>query len=178
MKLCITYCSRKKRDGILPPDELYDSPRIDRFTAYCKKRNLKWAILSAKHGLFFPGEKKGVYDVILESDKRCWLGIRVEINGGRLLKEESDLKLKELVETVKIQANNHSVGQVVFYAPNPKRAKAYLALVHFVFDNCGRPHSWQELLECIRDCGTTHVTTQLNFDPQHIAILHKVDSTM
>ena len=165
MKFCITRCSKKKHEGILPPDKLYDSSRIGRFVEYCKRNNFNWGILSAKYGLFFPAERNGNYNVTLESDKGCCLGIKVEIDGKRLLKKQSALKLKGSVENVKSQASNHSVGQVVFYTPNPKGAEAYLALLHFVFDNCEKTHSWSELLKCISKHGTIYVTTQLDFDP-------------
>jgi len=29
VELCVTYCGGEKDDGILPPDELYKSRRID-----------------------------------------------------------------------------------------------------------------------------------------------------
>ena len=164
MELCITRCSGPKRDGILPPDKLYNSPRrIDRFTEYCKRKNLNWAILSAKYGLFFPDEKRGKYDVTLKSDEKCWLGIRLLVNKKKLPKEESDISLKELTETVKAQVNEHFVEQVTFYAPNPKRAKCYLSVLHFVLDNCDKPHSWSEVLECIESHGRMNVVTQLDF---------------
>jgi len=161
----VTYCSWKKRDDILPADKLYDSKRIDNFIRYCKENSFDWAILSAKYGLFFPEEKRGPYNVTLKSDKRCWLGIRVEVNREKLPKEESDLRLKELAETVKIQANKRFVEQVIFYTWSIKQAKCYLTLLHFILDDCSRPHCWSELLECTKRHGRVRVATQLEFDP-------------
>lgn len=71
----------------------------------------------------------------------CWLRIQVEIDGKRFSEKESALKFKKLVEHIASQTNNRSVGQVVFYAPNPKRAITYLVLLHFVFDNCEKIYS-------------------------------------
>jgi hypothetical protein len=165
VKLCVTYCSRKKRDDILPPCKLYDSRRIDNFIKYCKENSLDWAILSAKYGLLFPEEKRGPYNVTLKSDKRCWLGIRVMVKGEELPKEESDLRLKELAETVKTQANKRLVERVTFYTWSLKQAKCYLTLLHFVFDDCSSPHCWSELLECTGRHGRVCVATQLRFSP-------------
>jgi len=169
MKLCVTYCSKNKRDGILPPDELYDSPRIDRFTAYCKKRKLNWAILSAKYGLFFPEEKREKYNVTFKRNPRYWLGIQVVVNGEELPQNRSDIILKELAKTVAAQLNKRAVQEVIYYYEEnrgPMRPpKGYLALLHFVLDNCDKTHSWPELLGCASKYGTVRVTTRLDFAP-------------
>ena len=164
MKLCVTYCSREKHEGILSPDKLYNSPRIGQFTGYCKRKNLNWAILSAKYGLFFPDEKRGKYDVTLKSDEKCWLGIRLLVDKKKLPKEESDISLKELTETVKAQVNKRLVEQVTFYTWSIKQPKCYLTMLHYVLDSCDKPHSWSELLECIKSHGKIKVVTQLDFN--------------
>ena len=161
----MTYCSRKKRDGILPPDKLYDSRRIDNFVRYCKANGLDWAILSAKYGLLFPAEKRGPYNVTLKSDGNCWLGIRVWVNGNRLPNAKSNLCLENLAQSVKRQADKHFVEQITFYTWSLKQPKCYLTLLHFVIDNCRNPHPWLELLECIKRHGKIDVATQLDFDP-------------
>lgn len=169
MKLCVTHCSKKKRDGILAPDKLYNSSRIDEFTAYCKKKNLNWAILSAKYGLFFPEERRERYDVTLKSKPAYWLGVQVMVETEGLPKNWSDIRLKDLAKTVITQINKHSVQEVTYYYEEnrgPLRPpKGYLALLHFVIDNCGKTHSWPELLECTNKCGMVHVATRLDFDP-------------
>lgn len=169
MKLCVTYCSKNKRDGILPPDELYHSPRIDRFTAYCKKRKLDWAILSAQYGLFFPEQKRERYDITFRSNPTYWLGTQLIAEKKGLPKNQSDAILKELAKTVATQINKHSVEQVIYYYEDNRGPmqppKGYLALLHFVLDNCDRTHSWPELLECTSKYGTVHVATLLEFDP-------------
>lgn len=163
MKLCVTYCSRKKRDGILQPDKLYDSTRIHRFTEYCKRNNLNWAILSTKYGLFFPEEKREPYDVTLKTDKKCWLGIRVAVNGVRLPTEASHVTLRRLIDSLKAQIAERSVREVVLYTWSLKQPRCYLALLHLVFDNCDRTHSWPELLECVGNHGRIHIARQLAF---------------
>jgi hypothetical protein len=164
VKLPVTYCSSKKRDGVLPPDKLYNSRRIENFVRYCKESNLAWAILSAKYGLFFPEEKRWPYNVTLKSDGRCWLGIRVNVNGKELPNSESNLWLEDLAQTVKTQADKYFVEQITFYTWSLKQPKCYLTLLHFVIDNCRNPHPWSELLECIKRYGRIDVATQLDFD--------------
>jgi hypothetical protein len=170
MKLCVTHCAGKKHDGILPPDKLYISRRIERFIAYCKQNNLNWAILSAKYGLFFPEEERGPYDVTLTSKSRSryWLGIQIKEDCKGLPRDESDRRLKELAETVAAQINQRSITEIVYYYEeqgfrNPP--KGYLAMLHYICDKCEGVHSWAELLECAQRHGRVQVSTQLNFDP-------------
>lgn len=167
MKLSLTHCSKNKRDGILPPDKLYNSPRIDRFTSYCKKNSLNWAILSAKYGLFFPEERRERYDVTFKSKSGYWLGVQIIVKEAGLPKSQSDAALKELAETVRVQINKHSVQEITYYYEEnrgPMRPpKGYLALLHFVIDNCQETHSWPELLGCISKFGKVHVATRLDF---------------
>ena len=168
MKLCVTHCTKDKRDGVLPPCLLYDSLRIDCFTAYCKERGLKWAILSAKYGLFFPEEKGEKYDVTFKKpEEGYWLGIQVVENGKGLCRNQSDMRLAGLAETVADQISQRSVDKIVYYYgddPQKPRPEGYLALLHYVIDKCDTTHSWDELLECTANHGTVHVTKQLDFE--------------
>jgi len=162
MRLFLTYCSRKKRNAILPPDKLYVSPRIDKFTQYCKNKALNWAIISAKYGFFFPEESKEPYNVTFRNDRECWLGIQIVENSVKISKEDSCSKLKGLVSKIKAQAIEHSVDKLAFYTWSLMQPKCYLSLMHFLFDSCERYHSWQELLKCIERNWHIKVITKLN----------------
>ncbi|PIX31914.1 hypothetical protein COZ60_01955 [Candidatus Bathyarchaeota archaeon CG_4_8_14_3_um_filter_42_8] len=168
MKLCVTYCSGQKSDGTLPPDKLYKSRRIDQFAEYCKANSLKWAIISAKYGLFFPEERRERYDATLKSAKGYRLGIKVIVNGEdgeEFPKDKSDAWIDKLIETIRTQVTRHSVDEIVFYTWSLKQPKCYLVLLHFIVDTCDVAHSWSQLLECVERHGRIHVTTQLNFAP-------------
>jgi len=163
MRLHVTYCSGKKRNAILSPDKLYVSARISKFTDYCKNKNLNWAIISAKHGFFFPEEKEEPYDVTLKTDNECLLGVRIKEEKTNIPKEDSDFRLRELIAKLKEQANERCVNELIFYTWSLKQPKCYLTLLHFVFDSCDRYHSWRGLLECIERNARIQVFTQLNF---------------
>jgi len=134
MKLSLTHCSKNKRDGILPPDKLYNSPRIDRFTSYCKKNSLNWAILSAKYGLFFPEERRERYDVTFKSKSGYWLGVQIIVKEAGLPKSQSDAALKELAETVRVQINKHSVQEITYYYEENRGACGHpkVILLYFI----------------------------------------------
>lgn len=168
MKLCVTSCAKNKRDGTLPPDGLYISLRIHRFTSYCKEKHLNWAILSAKYGLFFPEESRQKYDVTFKNNAAHWLGIQVVADGEGLPRSKSDTILTELAKAVAAQIAKHSVSKIVYYYENRgpiQPPKGYLALLHFVVDNCNRVHSWPELLDCTNKHGTVSATARLDFAP-------------
>ena len=68
-KLWVMHCSWNKSS--LPegtPRQLYRSARISEFVDNSERRMLPWAILSAKHGLFFPEETRPNYDTTFSSD--------------------------------------------------------------------------------------------------------------
>ena len=81
MKLYVTHCGAKKNPGILAPQEMYKSPRIQRFVKWYESHSYHWAILSAKYGLFFSDERKPDYNVTLNRRQQnlgYFLNIRVE----------------------------------------------------------------------------------------------------
>ena len=168
MKLCVTHCAKNKRDGSLPPDGLYVSRRIHQFVSYCKEKRLNWAILSAKYGLFFPEENKQKYNVTFKSNRAHWLGTQVVADGEELPRSNSDTILRELAKIVVAQIATHSVSKIIYYYESRgpiQPPKGYLALLHFVVDNCNRVHHWAELLECTSKHGTISATARLDFDP-------------
>ena len=162
MKLFVTYCSGKKRQGRYSPDLLYISGRISRFIEHCKILGINWAIFSALHALFFPEEEKRDYNATFKADKTYWLGISVIKNSKKL----SPLKSKEhillLTKKLRTQAKKHNVDQIVFYGPSPMMMKCYLGVLHYAFDRCSKIHGWRELIE--------HVTKQ----SETIKVIHKL----
>jgi hypothetical protein len=147
MKLSLTYCSGKKRIGIDPPDQLYDSNRISSFINKCEDKSCEWAIFSAQYALFFPKETKPNYDVTFKADPNYWLGIAVLSNGKKLSIPQSKEHVEKLVSTIKYQADKMSVDQIIFYGPSPKMMKSYLAILHYTFDECLIVHDWQGLIK-------------------------------
>jgi hypothetical protein len=67
-RIYLTYCARDKNDVYkgtgekVFPDQLYISDRVQNFIAHCKDRGVCWAILSDKHGVWFPDVKHKWYD--------------------------------------------------------------------------------------------------------------------
>lgn len=165
MILHVTYCSKKKAEGILPPDMLYKSERIRRFINKCKDRQVSWAILSAKYGFFFPEEKKKNYDTTFRSDKRYFLGIRVVEEGDKLPIEESKKYIEELRLLLLKQVEERQIQHIIFYAPNPRRAKCYLALLHWTFDGCCEIHRDKELISHIEESRRIKVIKSLDEIP-------------
>lgn len=68
MKIYVTFCSKKKDESLkgtgaaVPPCLLYKGKRICGFMERCKKKKLRWAIFSDKHGIWFPGENHEYYE--------------------------------------------------------------------------------------------------------------------
>jgi hypothetical protein len=68
MRIYLTYCSAKKDDSLkctgkkVTPDILYTSDRIRCFMNKCKEKQVKWAIFSDKHDVWFSNEKHEWYD--------------------------------------------------------------------------------------------------------------------
>ena len=147
MKLYVTYCSRNKREGAYTPDKLYISDRIVCFVERCKSKSANWAIFSALYGFFFPEEKKGKYDVTFKSDKKYWLGIAIIKDKKKLSYAKSKRHILQLTEKMKQQIDNRKIEQIIFYAPFPKRAKCYLGILHYAFDECQKTHGWRELIK-------------------------------
>lgn len=62
-------CSKTKRSTkgkLLPCDQLYCSPLFKKRMAYAEKRDLEWAVLSAKYGLWWPGSRLKTYELTME----------------------------------------------------------------------------------------------------------------
>ena len=151
MKLYVTYCSAEKRQGIHRPDQLYLSNRINYFIKKCKTANLDWAIFSALHGFFFPDQEKNAYNVTLRTNKKYWLGITVVEDEEKLPQDQSKEQIAHLAATLQQQAKNRDIDYLIFYAPSPKMMKCYLAVLHYAFDRCTKPHGWQDLLQHVKN---------------------------
>jgi hypothetical protein len=162
MILYATYCSREKNTGVFPPDRLYKSPRIERLINRCKTAGVNWAILSALYGLFFPDQEEKDYDLTFKSDRKYWLGIAVLIDDKKLPREESREHVKNLCGTLLKQASRRDINKLIFYAPNPRRAKCYLAVLHRTFDNCSEIHIDKELVSHLMKSEKIKVVKSLN----------------
>jgi len=138
MKLYITHCGVAKNSGILAPQEMYKSPRIQRFVKWCESNSRPWAILSAKYGLFFPDEKKPDYNITLNRKQQnlgYFLNIRVEKDGKPLGREESKNHVATLARSIHDQVKSREIGQVTFYIDG-RRPDAYVAMLHCAADEC------------------------------------------
>lgn len=68
MRIYITHCSAKKDNSLkntgrkVTPDELYIAIPTKRFMINCKRKAIKWAILSDLYGIWFPGERHEWYE--------------------------------------------------------------------------------------------------------------------
>lgn len=68
LRIYLTHCSAKKDDKLkgtglqVTPDRLYTSSRTQKFIDRCKAAGVNWAILSDKHGIWFPDAKHEWYD--------------------------------------------------------------------------------------------------------------------
>jgi len=146
--LFVTHCSAGKNQVCGGPLALYTSDRIQRFGNWCNDAGVPWAIVSAKHGLFFPHESRGPYDMELSfSYGQCLVFER-----GHYL-PESEAHVKRLVETIGARLKELGVRQVVFYAGG-RRPWAYLLVVHSAVDNCVRRHdSREDVQRCWEEAG-------------------------
>lgn len=63
--LCLVSCSSKKKNGIYPARELYDSAMFDGARNFAENRADSWKILSAKHHLIAPDDVIETYDLAL-----------------------------------------------------------------------------------------------------------------
>jgi len=154
-KLYITYCSAKKRSGLHPPDKLYISDRITRFIERCRAEDVDWAIFSALHAFVFPDKEKIDYNTTFRSVKNYWLGIAVVQDEHKLSCLQSKQHILQLIDSLKRQASEHEIDQIVLYGPSPKMMKCYLAVLHYAFDECSESHGWRDLIEHIRDQSKT-----------------------
>jgi hypothetical protein len=121
-----------------------------------------WAILSALYGFFFPEQEKKDYDVTFKSDKKYWLGICVIKDGRKLSFDESKKHIENMRCMLLEQASERQVNRIVFYAPNPKRAKCYIAILHFVFDGCYEAHKYEKLISHVEESEQIKVIKNLD----------------
>ena len=150
MKLYLTRCSHRKRKGKYSPDKLYISSTIDRFIDYCRRNLLSWAILSAKHGLFFPDEKHEDYNVTWKSDAQGRCIVINECKGLNI--SQSAEYNKRLAQKITRQAKIRGVSSIVFYTPNPMRTKCYLSMLHRSIQGCRSPHKrFNEIIEHVKE---------------------------
>lgn len=150
MKLYLTRCSHRKRQGKYSPDKLYISSTIARFIDYCRRNLLSWAILSAKHGLFFPDEQHEDYNVTWKSDAegRC-----IVINESKRLNISQSAEYnRRLAQKITRQARNRGVSSIIFYTPNPVRTKCYLSMLHRAIQGCRLPHKkFSDIIEHVKE---------------------------
>jgi hypothetical protein len=138
MKLYVTHCGEKKNPGILAPQEMYKSPRIQRFVKWCESHSYPWAILSAKYGLFFPDERKPDYNVTInrrQQNSDYFLNIRVKKDGKLLGREESKSHIVTLARDIRDQLRAKEIGQVIFCIEG-RCPDAYIAVLHYGADEC------------------------------------------
>jgi hypothetical protein len=138
--LYVTYCSASKRlveEG--SPEELYDSPRITNFIAWCEAKHFNWAILSAKYGLFFPSEVHKNYNVTFKTVAyKC----RIVENDEPLPDAESKERLSQLLHQIRRRLLQDKTERIFFfYDPPLQRRKCYLSILHAAADSCGIEHS-------------------------------------
>ncbi len=68
MRIYLTHCTGIKDNLIketgekIVPDKFYQSAPIQRFFSRCKTQKVAWAVLSDKHGVWFPDIKHSWYD--------------------------------------------------------------------------------------------------------------------
>jgi len=68
VRIYLAHCSKEKSTtaktsgALLPPDELYTEPGIQKFMRSCKERGVSWAILSDNYGVFLPSERHAYYE--------------------------------------------------------------------------------------------------------------------
>lgn len=138
MKLYVTHCGEGKNPGVLAPQEMYTSPRIQRFVQRCESHALPWAILSAKYGLFFPNERKPTYDVTLNRRQQnvgYFLNIRVVKEKKYLGREESKNHIVTLAQNIQSQLRARGINQIISWFEG-RRPDAYVALLHYAADGC------------------------------------------
>ena len=137
--LYVTYCSASKRVEEGSPEELYDSPRITNFIAWCKAKHFNWAILSAKYGLFFPSEVHKNYNVTFKTIAyKC----RIIENDESLPDAESKERLSQLIHQIRRHLLQNKTERIFFFYEQPlQRRKCYLSIIHAAADSCVIEHS-------------------------------------
>lgn len=68
MEVYLTHCSAEKSEGarttgiLLPPEEMYTEPAIQKFFTYCLSKGLTFGVLSDLYGIWLSPEKKRWYE--------------------------------------------------------------------------------------------------------------------
>ena len=157
--LFVTHCSGKK-NGTGGPLTLYTSPRVQRFGNACKSTGVRWAILSAEHGLFLPSESHDPYDTALHfSGGECFI-----FKGEPpLLDPESKNHIKSLIGRIGNSLKQVSIHRVVFYVGGaPQRVCSYLLVMHQALNNCTKKHdSPNDVLNCIKNTSSFCIASSL-----------------
>lgn len=138
--LYVTYCSgAKHKIEAGNPKELYNSRRITNFIQMCEAKQYKWAILSAKYGLFFPEERRNNYNATFKTVAyKC----RVLENDRLLSEVASRLRVQELAEQVKKSLFERKIKHLVFLFEQPlQRRRCYLSVLHQAIDDCRIEHA-------------------------------------
>lgn len=146
----MTYCSAAKHQiQAGNPKELYDSHRIASFIKCCETKKYKWAILSAKYGLFFPWETRSYYDVTFKTlTYKC----RILENNKMLSEITSRERITKLVQQVSKSIKEKRIQRIVFFFEQPlQRRKCYLSILHRAADHCRIEHqTFNELYQHIK----------------------------
>lgn len=91
-RLMLIGCTKGKQDrpynnlngGRVTPEELYVSPLFSKRLDYAQDRNLRWAVLSAKYGVWFPHVEMKPYDMtfaeMTPADVAAWhIGVAMRL---------------------------------------------------------------------------------------------------
>ena len=156
--LFVTHCSAGKNLAGGDPPSLYTSPRVRGFCGICTAAGVLWAIVSAKHALFFPNEWHEWYDTRLSFRGGR---LRVYERDDELSQPESEGHIQHLVEATRTRLTELRVREVVYYLEAPPRwATSYLLVIHKTLDRCTREHrSAEEVLKCIETAGRIHLVS-------------------
>lgn len=161
--LWLTHCALGKNEVEAEiPEKLYKSERISEFIQQCSRKELKWAILSAKYGLFFADEKRPTYNRTFKSDpqtRQCHV-----LEDGKVLDAETSSQLiHQLIVGIREKMDSKKVDRIVFWPGRPRdgidplmRVKCYLLCLHAAADNCNIDHrSWKEIVQHIQQMNSS-----------------------
>jgi hypothetical protein len=68
MRIYLTHCSAEKDAQLqdtgvtVTPDRLYTNPQVQRFMERCKEKNVQWAILSDRYGVYQSNDCNAWYE--------------------------------------------------------------------------------------------------------------------
>ena len=159
--LFVTHCSKDKNPAGGNAATMYESKRVRRFCEACNSAGVLWAIVSARHALFFPNEWHERYDT------------RLSFRGGQLCvyeeshplsQVESGAHIERLVSAIRARLEELSIEKVVYYVETPPGwAVSYLLVIHRALDNCMKEHrSAEEVLKCVETAGRIHLASGMD----------------